>query len=87
MGVFIQLAIVRVRELLLGPVDLGSLREGNLPRSIPGLDIISYLERRRVSRTLEDTRFNPTNTDVASILLVAANFVRQELDNRRSFVV
>jgi hypothetical protein len=38
--------------------------------------IISYLEKRRVSRILESSRFNPTDTDVASILLVAANFVQ-----------
>ncbi len=38
--------------------------------------IKSYLEKRRVSRILESTRFNPTNWDIASILLVAATFVQ-----------
>jgi hypothetical protein len=38
--------------------------------------IISYLEKRRVSRVLDSARFNPTDTEVASILLVAATFVQ-----------
>ncbi len=38
--------------------------------------ILSYLEKRRVSRILDSTRFDPTDRDVASILLVAATFVQ-----------
>jgi hypothetical protein len=38
--------------------------------------IISYLEKRRVSRVLECGRFHPTDTEVASILLVATTFVQ-----------
>jgi hypothetical protein len=38
--------------------------------------IISYLEKRRVSRVLDCASFNPTDTDVASIILVAATFVQ-----------
>ena len=38
--------------------------------------IISYLEKRRVSRTSCSTRFHPTDQEVASILLIAATFVQ-----------
>jgi hypothetical protein len=38
--------------------------------------IISYLEKRRKDRILDCARFNPTDTEVASILLVAATFVQ-----------
>ena len=38
--------------------------------------ITSYLEKIRVSRVLDSARFNPTDTEVASILLVAATFVQ-----------
>jgi len=38
--------------------------------------IISYLEKRRVSRTLNSTRFNPSDSDVESILLVSATFIQ-----------
>ena len=38
--------------------------------------IISYQEKRRESRILNCARFNPTDSDVASILLVAATFVQ-----------
>ncbi len=38
--------------------------------------IISYLEKRRVSRTSDSTRFHPTDQEVAPILLVAACFVQ-----------
>jgi hypothetical protein len=38
--------------------------------------IKSYLEKRRVSRTSDSTRYHPTDQEVASILLVAATFVQ-----------
>jgi hypothetical protein len=38
--------------------------------------IISYLEKRRVSRTSCSARYHPTDHEVASILLIAATFVQ-----------
>jgi hypothetical protein len=38
--------------------------------------IISYLEKRRVRRLSDSTRFHHTDQEVASILLVAATFVQ-----------
>jgi hypothetical protein len=38
--------------------------------------IISYLEKRRESRIRNSARFSPTDSDVASILLVSATFVQ-----------
>jgi hypothetical protein len=38
--------------------------------------ITSYLEKRRVSRISDSTRYHPTDQEVASILLVAATFVQ-----------
>jgi len=38
--------------------------------------IISYLEKRRVSRIRNSTRFNPSDSDVESILLVSATFIQ-----------
>jgi hypothetical protein len=41
--------------------------------------LISYLEKRRISRILETARYNPTVQDVASILLVSAPFVQTRI--------
>ena len=38
--------------------------------------IISYLENRRQSRLRASARFDPTDSDVASILLVSATFIQ-----------
>ena len=38
--------------------------------------LTSFLEKRRVSRISDSTRYQPTDQEVASILLVAATFIQ-----------
>ena len=57
-----------------------------LSRVNPWIGFIkSYLESRRVSRILEHSRYQPTNQDIETILLVAAPFIqtrRRQVEER-----